>query len=151
MAHLSRPQTWLVQWGIVLSVLLAVGTALGGSSETTTPPASRVPRPFVDAGRGDKCVADTDFMRRNHMKLLLHHRDETVHAGIRSEQFSLTGCIECHASRSTGRVIGSDQNFCQGCHSYASVKLDCFECHASQPAAATRSGVVRGSLIGVAQ
>jgi hypothetical protein len=150
MAHLIRPRTSLVRWGIVLAALLAVGTALAGSSDGTTP-VSRVPRPLVDAGQGDKCVADTDFMRRNHMQLLLHQRDETVHEGVRSKEFSLNGCIECHANRTTGRVIGSDQNFCQGCHSYAAVKLDCFECHASQPAAAVRSGAVRGNLVGVAQ
>ena len=67
------------------------------------------------------------------MKLLKHQRDETVHNGIRTKRYSLTGCIECHASRKTGSVIGSDQNFCQGCHSYAAVALDCFDCHASKP------------------
>jgi hypothetical protein len=92
-----------------------------------------VPKPAIEKGQGDKCVEETEFMRKNHMTLLKHQRDETVHNGIRTKQHSLNGCIECHASRKTGRVIGSDENFCQGCHSYAAVKLDCFECHASKP------------------
>jgi [DsrC]-trisulfide reductase subunit J len=147
MAHPTRLPIPPVRWGIVLAVLLTAGTALAGSSDATAP-ASRVPRPLVDAARGEKCVADTDFMRRNHMQLLLHQRDETVHEGVRGKAFSLNGCIECHASRTTGRVIGSDQNFCQGCHSYAAVKLDCFECHASQPASARRA---RENLVGAAR
>ncbi len=68
-------------------------------------------------------------MRRNHMELLMHHRDRTVHEGIRTTQHSLANCIACHASKETGRVTGSKDAFCEGCHAYAAVKLDCFECH----------------------
>lgn len=95
--------------------------------------AGRVPRPSVVIEKGDKCVEDTAVMRREHMNLLKHRRDETVHRGIRTTQYSLNNCIECHASRKTNSVIGSDGNFCQSCHAYAAIKLDCFECHASRP------------------
>jgi hypothetical protein len=30
-------------------------------------------------------------------------------------------------------VAASDTNFCQSCHTYAAVKLDCFECHTNKP------------------
>jgi hypothetical protein len=30
-------------------------------------------------------------------------------------------------------VLGKD-HFCQSCHNYAAVKIDCFECHSSKPA-----------------
>jgi hypothetical protein len=116
--------------------VLAAAAVAAGATATDGETASRVPRPVVERAAGDKCVEDTDFMRRNHMTLLKHQRDDTVHNGIRTQRYSLNGCIECHASRKTGRVIGSDQNFCQGCHSYAAVRLDCFECHASK----SRSG-----------
>jgi hypothetical protein len=123
-------------WSAVMlvAVMHGSGSVVAASGETQ-PAAGRVPKPTVDAGRGEKCVADTDFMRRNHMKLLLHQRDETVHDGIRGTKFTLNGCIECHASIKNRSVIGSNQNFCQGCHSYAAVNLDCFECHASSPKA----------------
>lgn len=88
-------------------------------------------------------------MRKNHMELLKHQRDETVHKGIRTTSHSLNGCIECHASRKNNSVVGSDRNFCQGCHSYAAVKLDCFECHASKPKAS--ADVVSGKQAGVVQ
>jgi hypothetical protein len=114
--------------GVAAAALVAAGP--GAASER-----GGVPKPVLESARGEKCVADTDFMRRNHMKLLIHQRDETVHDGIRGNPYSLKQCVECHASRKNGSVIGSNENFCQGCHSYASVKLDCFECHASKPAA----------------
>jgi hypothetical protein len=81
-------------------------------------------------------VADKDTMRRDHMKFLKHQRDKTMREGVRTEQHSLNGCINCHASRKTGSVIGGNENFCQGCHAYAAVKLDCFECHQARPGVA---------------
>ena len=118
--------------GLLLAPLMVFGVALAAPG-TDLETQSRVPKPAIERGKGDKCVNDTEFMRKNHMTLLKHQRDETVHSGIRTRQYSLNGCIECHASQKSGRVIGSDENFCQGCHSYAAVKLDCFECHASKP------------------
>ncbi len=118
--------------GLLLALLMVFGLALA-DPETGLEFTGRVPKPAIEKGKGDKCVNDTEFMRKNHMTLLKHQRDETVHSGIRTKQYSLNGCIECHASQKTGRVIGSNENFCQGCHSYAAVQLDCFECHASKP------------------
>ena len=142
---LTRVSSW--SRGVALAGLLALG--LAAAADTGNPP-SRVPRPVVDAGQGDKCVANTDVMRRNHMRLLTHQRDETVHAGVRPRDTALEGCIACHASRKTGSVVGSDQNFCQGCHAYAAVKLDCFECHSSK-AQLTSSAADDGKLAGAAQ
>jgi hypothetical protein len=127
--NLDRP-SW--KMGLLLAIFVLSGVALaapGIDSQTK----GRVPKPAIERGKGDKCVKDVEFMRKNHMTLLKHQRDETVRNGIRTKQFSLNGCIDCHASQKTGRVVGSDENFCQGCHSYAAVQLDCFECHASKP------------------
>lgn len=92
----------------------------------------RVPRPEIVVEKPGQCVEPTDVMRRDHMKFLLHQRDLTVHEGIRTPKYSLAACVECHASTKTGSVLGQG-GFCQDCHSYASVKLDCFECHAAKP------------------
>lgn len=86
-----------------------------------------------------QCVEPTDVMRRNHMKFLLHQRDETVLDGIRTKKYSLTGCINCHAQTSDdGKIVRADdpEYFCTTCHEYTSVKIDCFECHSDRPAAA---------------
>jgi len=87
-------------------------------------------------GAGEACVADTDFMRRNHMKMLMHQRDDTVHEGIRTKQFSLKGCIECHAVKGEDAkpvAVTDERHFCRTCHDYAAVRVDCFECHSSVP------------------
>lgn len=85
------------------------------------------------AGKGDKCVEDTQFMRRNHMDLLKHQRNETMRKGIRTTRHSLKKCVECHASEKTGSVAASKQDFCAACHGFAGVKLDCWDCHATKP------------------
>lgn len=118
----------------MIVLLLAPATMLqaaGKSGQT-----GGVPMPDIPKGQGEQCVADTDFMRRNHMDLLDHQRDETVIEGLRDEAFSLKDCISCHA------VIGPDakavtvdnpKHFCRACHDYAAVSIDCFQCHASRP------------------
>ena len=95
-----------------------------------------VPLPDIPKGKGDKCVEDTDFMRKNHMELILHQRDETVHKGIRTKKHSFKECINCHAVKDADNVpvsFKSPKHFCNSCHTYAAVKIDCFECHASRP------------------
>jgi hypothetical protein len=62
------------------------------------------------------------------MTMLLRQRDLTMHQGLRETRFSLKNCVNCHASRETGSVLGKD-GFCSSCHAYASVSIDCFECH----------------------
>ncbi|MHB1590823.1 MAG: hypothetical protein ACYCTW_04720 [Sulfuricella sp.] len=77
-------------------------------------------------------------IRRNHMKILMHQRDLTVHKGIRPFENSLTSCIVCHVNPKTNSVASSKGDFCMGCHSYVGVKLDCFECHSDKPESAGR-------------
>lgn len=92
--------------------------------------------PTPAKGRGEKCVAPTDWMRRNHMSVLKHQRDETVHEGIRTTQFSLKGCVDCHAVKGgDGKpvTVADPKHFCRTCHDYTAVRVDCFECHASRP------------------
>ncbi|MFZ1257843.1 MAG: hypothetical protein WAQ25_00015 [Candidatus Saccharimonas sp.] len=95
--------------------------------------AGSVPKPVIESARGGQCVESANFMRRNHMDLLMHQRDDTMRSGVRKTRHSLKECIACHASQNTNSVAASSTNFCQSCHAYAAVKIDCFECHASQP------------------
>ena len=110
----------------VLTVLLIVaGFAVAGESR-----AQRVALPVIKIEKGEACVAPTAQMRRDHMKLLVHQRDQTVRQGLRDPRFSLKNCVDCHASRETGSVVGKD-GFCSSCHAFASVKIDCFQCHSA--------------------
>ncbi len=98
--------------------------------------------------KGDQCVRDAEYMRRNHMNVLKHQRDETMRKGIRTTQDSLKNCIECHVNPKTNSVAGGKEDFCTWCHSRAAVKIDCFECHSSKPRAV--SSVAPPPLAGVA-
>jgi len=98
--------------------------------------ANAVDGPVFPKGKGDSCVAETDYMRANHMDLLNHQRDETVLDGVRENPFSLVGCVECHASADSNgdmQRVDAPGQFCQSCHTYAAVKIDCFGCHAAVP------------------
>ncbi|OFZ97216.1 MAG: hypothetical protein A2Z64_05780 [Betaproteobacteria bacterium RIFCSPLOWO2_02_67_12] len=110
---------------LAFAAVLVAGLALA---------AGRTAKPAVVIERPGACVEATEVMRRDHMKLLMHQRDRTMREGIRTKPHSLAGCVECHASRKTGSVLG-EQGFCQSCHAYAGVTLDCFECHAAKPRA----------------
>jgi hypothetical protein len=97
---------------------------------------SGVPRPEIARGLGDACVADVDFMRRNHMTVLRHQRDETMREGIRGNEYSLRECLACHAVMGPDAMpvtVTSPEHFCRSCHDYAAVSIDCFQCHSSRP------------------
>lgn len=86
--------------------------------------------------KGEKCVEATADMRANHMEYLLHKRNETMRQGIRTKKHSLVECIRCHATpNQDGKIVrvSDEKHFCASCHRAASVKLDCFECHADRP------------------
>lgn len=134
MAGLRALRLVIVRCLCSLALLCAAGPTAWAQATSSPAASSRVPQPVIEPARGDKCVADPAFMRRNHMELLKHQRDDTMRGGIRSGKDSLKACIACHASQTTGSVTAQGTNFCQSCHNYAAVKIDCFECHASKPA-----------------
>lgn len=112
---------------------VGVGLLLVASLAAAAPALTQVPHPVIEPARGGVCVDEPAVMRRDHMKMLRHQRDETLREGVRGAKYSLKACIECHASPSTNSVVASQTNFCQSCHNYAAVSIDCFECHASKP------------------
>jgi len=109
-------------------LIIVLAATIAGYAEAGEKLERRVQMPVVKIEKGEVCVAPTGEMRRNHMKMLMHQRDGTVRQGLREPRFSLKNCVECHAGRETGSVLGKD-GFCSNCHTYASVKIDCFECH----------------------
>jgi hypothetical protein len=118
------------QGAALLGAVLLAGALPAFSGDA--PGAGRVPLPNVSDRKGDHCIRDEAYMRRHHMDMLKHKRDLTMHQGVRTKEDSLQNCIACHASQKTNSVTGDD-NFCQSCHNYVGVKLDCFECHSSKP------------------
>lgn len=117
--------------------LLAVafaGVPLSAQGETPKPV---VPEATARFSETQGCVEPTPEMRKNHMKMMLHKRDQTMHEGIRTEQYSLDECINCHVPEqgAEGQPVRADskEHFCNSCHSYAGVDIDCFQCHADRP------------------
>ena len=85
---------------------------------------------------GESCVEPVSVMREKHMDLLFHQRDKTMYQGTRDEKHSLIGCLNCHTQKDAqGQFIPINEKgqFCEVCHSYTAVKMDCFGCHATTP------------------
>jgi hypothetical protein len=136
-----------VSWlgALVLLPLLVLSLLAGGVVHAAE--AARSGFPVIEKARGGACVDDPVFMRRNHMKLLRHQRDDTLRGGIRTGKYSLKECVACHASQTTQSVNESAGDFCQSCHRYAAVTIDCFECHASKPAGSAALAQVQPTAV----
>lgn len=131
----------LLMWSAATAVLAP--TLQLGAAERVAVPALPEARSRVSDTQG--CVEPIAVMRRDHMTFLMHQRDQTVHEGIRTKRHSLVECVACHASTdASGETLPVDASgqFCQSCHVYTGVKMDCFECHAATPggSASTRAG-----------
>lgn len=75
------------------------------------------------------CVRSAEYMKTQHMQLLDDWRDSVVREGKRiyvnpegkAFKMSLTGtCLGCHSEKA---------EFCDRCHTYASVRPYCWNCH----------------------
>ena len=115
---------------------------------SVAPALAGVPMPDVpQAIKGEQCVEDTDVMRREHMNLLNHQRDDTLRLGIRTRKHSLKNCFTCHVVKGNdGKAVtaADPRHFCRECHDYAAVKIDCFQCHTSTP---TASSALKGGKL----
>ncbi len=119
--------------GMRLAAVMALLLALANTSAIAE---ELIPHP--PKGKGEHCVAPTEFMRRNHMSMMMHQRDETVHEGVRGKPFSIAKCVDCHAvTGADGKPVSyaDSRHFCRSCHDFAAVSIDCFQCHSSRPGA----------------
>lgn len=91
--------------------------------------AGTMPKPEPPPGGEKKCVEDIVYMRAKHMKLLNEWRDDVLRSGNRvtveadGKTFRKglqTACMQCHSNK---------EKFCDSCHTYASVKPYCWDCH----------------------
>lgn len=121
---------------LMQNIIVAGLITLPISVQAQDVPSPELPKANAKATEEYGCVAPIAYMRKNHMKELLHHRDDTMRRGIRTTQYSLAECINCHVTPdATGQVAryGDDKHFCSTCHNYASVSIDCFGCHNDKP------------------
>jgi hypothetical protein len=122
-------------------LLLGFAAVLAPQGQAGDPILPEIPAAQSRFSEAQGCVEPTGEMRKNHMEYILHKRDQTVYEGIRTRQHSLNECINCHVSDAPDAPrISSEKHFCSSCHTYAAVKIDCFQCHADRPVKAAQGG-----------
>ncbi|EIJ41168.1 hypothetical protein BegalDRAFT_0246 [Beggiatoa alba B18LD] len=81
------------------------------------------------------CVEPIETIRRQHGDAL-KYRHRLANKGIYTSGYRFIDCINCHITpTATGQypIKDSPQHFCNACHTYVAVQIDCFNCHASTP------------------
>ncbi|MFC2046774.1 sulfate reduction electron transfer complex DsrMKJOP subunit DsrJ [Chloroflexota bacterium] len=77
----------------------------------------------------EQCVESAEYMRANHMDMVLDWREEVVRDGLRTYTASdgkeytksLTDtCLSCHSPKA---------EFCDYCHNYVASTPNCWNCH----------------------
>jgi hypothetical protein len=125
----------IFRWGRPIAAMFLLG-AMGVMSGCSGEPESLAVEGTAKADKLTQCVEPTDFMRRNHMELIKHQRDETVHKGIRATDNKLASCIECHVRHDkAGRPVpvNAPGEFCAACHQFVGEHLNCYQCHSPVP------------------
>jgi hypothetical protein len=119
------------------ALLLAVAAPAVLAGEGGRTPKPDIPKAQRSAVPGAmQCVEPRQVMREQHFSFILHQRDATMHQGIRGAKHSLADCVGCHVQKDAqGKPlpVNAPGQFCSSCHSYAAVKIDCFECHRTTP------------------
>jgi len=123
----------MIKYSLVILVSgLLLGMVMPGQADDSLLP--EIPAAQSRFSEAQGCVEPTAEMRKNHMNYILHQRDETMHRGVRTRQHSLVECINCHVSDAPDAPrVSSEEHFCNSCHTYAAVSIDCFQCHADRP------------------
>ncbi len=115
--------------GIVVFLIVATFPFWYGRGKTVSPPELKLDTPTIQQLTEKRCIESTEYMRVNHMKLLVAWREGAVREGIRSYtagdgrvfQVSLTGtCLVCHSNK---------DKFCDRCHDYTGSRPACWSCH----------------------
>ncbi|MBI4665854.1 MAG: cytochrome C [Nitrospinae bacterium] len=105
----------VVVFGLLFSIpFIYNASSVGLSSNASASPSL----PGQDPAK--KCVKDKDWMRHNHMTLIMHSREDAVRDGLRKPGHGIQGCRSCHPNRA---------EFCDSCHGYVGVKPECWNCH----------------------
>lgn len=108
---------------ITLPLLLNIGRAKPAPEPVIAP----------EAKAAGKCVRETEYMTTEHMQLLDVWREEVVRKGNRmyvnseGKEFDMSlsnTCLDCHSNKA---------DFCDKCHTYASVDVYCWDCHIENP------------------
>ena len=125
--------------GVVIFLVIITIPLWKNLGKTVAAPAPKLDTPAIQklAEKDKKCVMPTEWMRANHMQMLVDWRENVVRTNEQKvttsrgrecvapdgKQYlaSLTNtCMECHSNRA---------QFCDQCHNYVAVAPNCFGCH----------------------
>ena len=117
--------------GLVIFVVLITIPLWQNLGKTVAAPTPKLDTPAIQklAAKDRKCVMPKDYMRANHMQMLVDWRESVVRDAQREfvnpegKKFvaSLSNtCLDCHSNKS---------QFCDQCHNYVAVTPNCFGCH----------------------
>lgn len=115
--------------GILIFAILLISPFLASLGKANLAPVPSLDTPAIKAMVVKQCIEPTEYMKTYHMKLLYKWRDEvvrqgnTIYVNSRGQNYpiSLQGtCLKCHSN---------EEQFCQRCHTFAGVKLYCWDCH----------------------
>ncbi|MEL1134682.1 sulfate reduction electron transfer complex DsrMKJOP subunit DsrJ [Desulfitobacterium sp. THU1] len=119
--------------GLIIFSALAALPFLYNLGRENKGPNTSITTPRIQELGVTQCIESTEYMRANHMKLLVDWRDDVVRNGDRtyvnsrgeSYQKSLDTCLDCHHDPN----LNTEEQFCVKCHNYSSVQPDCRQCH----------------------
>ena len=117
-------------------IMVAAGLLLALPLQAGEVASPVIPKAKAKANEEFGCVEPLDVMRKNHMEFILHQRDDTMYKGIRTSKYALAECINCHVVPDQNGNYASyneEEHFCNACHTYAAVNIDCFGCHRDTP------------------
>lgn len=121
---------------LCIGLMLSLGASADEPVDSVFAP--NLPKAKENFSSQQKCVEPISIIRSNHGQFLKHHRDDTMYRGVRTKTYSLVACINCHVTKNTQgnypSIKEGSEHFCRSCHTYTAVTIDCFQCHASQPA-----------------
>lgn len=125
--------------GLLIFFGLLFSAVLPNLGKTVAAPDPKLDTPAIQklAAKDRKCVMPTDYMRANHMQMLVDWRENVVRSKgigggpVDARMFvnpegkkylaSLSNtCLDCHSNK---------DKFCDQCHNYVAVTPNCFGCH----------------------
>ena len=113
---------------LILSITFSASTVQAGNNLIGNSEAAQSTKQYHDS---------VSVIRKMHPEFLNHKRDKTLRQGVRTEENSLKGCVNCHANKDEKtnqyHPVNEQDQFCSTCHQMTSVSVDCFSCHRTTP------------------
>jgi hypothetical protein len=115
--------------GILIFLIFALFPIYSNIGKAYQPPKPKLDTPEIKKMAVKKCVEPKEFMRPEHMKLIVDWRDAALreakrtYINSRGERYSISlqnTCMKCHSNK---------KKFCDECHKHAGVKPYCWDCH----------------------